>query len=160
MQHENMNITSWDKPWIPELDWLNSYINLSSYDQNTLDGLAIGYKLSTSTRYMESSHRGCYLTFHWDAELADAYYFEHYNNTNKTMLLFAPNIPMRPDTFKILSKFYHLIIRMPYRPGLLKEMYQERDMGYLWSTYGGVRLRIALVAADLITIIGVFDKHL
>ena len=161
MLHQNINITAWDKPWIPELDWLNSYINLSIYDQIVLDGLAVGYKVTKYTKYMGSSHHGCFLTFRWDAELADAYYYEHYNNTNETLFLMTPYIPMRPNIFKEWSKRYTsnpFMSWMYYRPGLLKELYQQGQLGYIWRT-SGVMLRVALVAAALITIIGVFGEY-
>ena len=157
----NINLTNWDKPWIPELDWLNSYINLSIYDQIVLDGLAVGYKVTKDTKYMGSSHWGCSLTFHWDAELADAYYFEHYNNTNVTMLLMRPYIPMRPNIFKEWSERYTLnpfISWMYYRPGLLKESYQRGQLGYIWRT-SGVSLHVALVAELIITLTGVFGEY-
>ena len=158
-----INITSWEKPWIPELDWLNSYINLSIYDQIVLDGLAVGYKVSKYTKYMASSKWGCFLRFQWDAELADAYYFEHYNNTNETMLLISPYIPMRPESFKKLYKIYtsnHMIwiTWMYYRPGLLKEIYQQGDISFIWKV-SGVDMRMAFVAALVITIIGVFGEY-
>ena len=156
------NTDDWDKPWIPELDWLNSYANMSIYNQIVLDGLAVGYKVSKYTKYMGTSHYGCFLTFHYDAELADVYYFEHFNNTNKTMLTISPYIPMRPDTFKNWSKLriaHPLMITwMYYRPRLLKEIYQQGELGYIWRT-SGVSLRVALVAALLITFTGVIGKY-
>ena len=100
MQLHNINLTTWDKPWIPELDWINLYINLSVFNQIGLDGLAVVYKVTKYIRFIKSSKWGCFPMFDWDLELADAYYFEHYNNTNKTMLLISPLIPMRLDTFK------------------------------------------------------------
>ena len=157
LQH-NTNLTTWDKPWIPELDWLNSYINLSIYDQNVLDGLAVGYKVNKYTKYMGTSKWGCFLTFHWEAELADAYYFDNFNNTNETMLLMAPLIPMRPDTFKDWSTRYPFFTWMYYRPGDLKDAYIAGEFGYIWRTHG-VILRAALAAAALIIIVGVFGEY-
>ena len=36
---------------------------------------------------MGTSHHGCYLMFRWNEELAEAYYFEHYNNITTLMRL-------------------------------------------------------------------------
>ena len=146
LNSEIINITSWEKPWIPELDWLNSYINLSIYDKFILDGLAVGYKVTKYTKYMASSKWGCFLRFQWDAELADAYYYEHYNNTNETMLLISPYIPMRTESFKKLYKIYSSspmiwMTGMYYRPGLLKEVYQQGDLRYVHTWRLRLRLR-------------------
>ena len=45
-----------------------------------------------------------------------------------------------------------------YRPGLLKEFYQAGDLSYIWRT-SGVSLRVALVAALIIMLTGVFGKY-
>ena len=37
------------------------------------------------------------MMFRWDAELADEYYLEHYADTNNTMYMCTPQIPMRQD---------------------------------------------------------------
>ena len=161
MQLHNISLTTWDKPWIPELDWINFHINRSVFNQIALDGLAVGYKVSKYTKYMASSKWGCFLSFQWDAELAEAYYFEHYNNTNETMLLISPYIPMRPESFKNWSNHFspfRMISWMHYRPGLLKEFYQAGDIGYIWRT-SGLRLRVALVVTLIITLTGVFGKY-
>ena len=160
MRQQSINITSWDKPWIPELDWLNSYRNLSTYDQNVLDALAVGYKVSKYTKYRGTSKWGCFLTFRWDEELAHAYYLEHFNNTNETLLLMAPNFPVRPGVSEELSKrrLSSSILGLRYRPGIIKEWYQQVEFGYIWRA-NGVRIRLALAAAVLISIIGVFGEY-
>ena len=74
--------------------------------------------------------------FNWDPELADASYFEHYNNTNNTMILISPLIPMRPDTFKMASNSPTRTITWHfYRPGLLKEFYQAGGHLELFFTW-------------------------
>ena len=163
MQLQNFSLTTWDKPWIPELDWLNPYLNLSMYEDRRLDGLAVGYKITKYARYQFSSYWGCILSFRWDVELADAYYFEHYANTNETMPLCSPFIPMQPDLFirqyRMYTK-YSLLFCGSYWPGLLKEIYQQGDLSYIWNTSGGVPLRIALVVAAIIIITGGLGKYL
>ena len=110
---------------------------------------------------MGTSHYGCFLTFTWDTELADAYYFENYNNTNKTMLS-KPYIPMRADTFKEWSKRISpnpYLTVVDYKPGLLKDMDQQGNLAYIWRT-SGIKLRVVLVAVLMIILTGVFGKNL
>ena len=99
-QHSNLNLTSWNKPWPPEIDWLDSYINLSSYPTIVLEALAVGYRTSKYSKYFYTSEWGCAMIFQLDAELADAYYIEHYASTNDTKYICTPRIPMRPDLRK------------------------------------------------------------
>ena len=153
--HHNVNLTSWDKPWIPELDWLNSYLNLSTYLQNTLEGLAVGYKITKYAKYFTSTRWGCILMFRWDAELADAYYLEHYSNTNKTMVICTPHIPMETRHFKNSMTFCNY-----YQLGYLKWLYKQGDLSYILSTSGGVPLLVALVTAGMITIAGMFGEYI
>ena len=98
-QHGSYNLTTWDKPWIPEIDWLNSHINLSYYHQIILDGLAVGYKTTKHAKYYTDATWKCLLMFQNDPDLADAYYLKHHANTNSSMVLCTPQIPMRPDLF-------------------------------------------------------------
>ena len=99
------------------------------------------------------------LTFFWDAELAESYYFEYYDNTNKTMFLYSPVIPMRPSSLRKYVKVFPVIYRKYYQPGVLKELYGQRQPGYIWKVYGGIPLRMALVAALMITFIGVCGQY-
>ena len=41
-EHHNFNLTFWNKPWPPEIDWLNSDVNLSTYHPIVLEALAVG----------------------------------------------------------------------------------------------------------------------
>ena len=162
MDHLNINLTSWDKPWIPELDWLNSYINLSIYEDEYLYGLANGYRVTKYAKYYWSSKYGCIMRFPWDAELADDYYFENYANTSQPMLLCSPYVPMKPGSFRDWAKRYDydygMLTCWGVVSGYLKEVYQEGDLSFIWNTYGGTTLRVALVVAVLITITGVLGK--
>ena len=128
MQQRNFNLTSWDKPWIPELDWLNSYINLSTYEDIYLEGLAVGYRITKYAKYFFGTNFGCYLMFPYDADLADGYYMEYYNNTNKSMPLCTPIIPMRLDTFRKWVRTNSLLQCRYYQVGWLKEIYQQGDL--------------------------------
>ena len=35
----------WNKPWTPEIDWLDPYFNLSAVSQEIIDGIALGTDL-------------------------------------------------------------------------------------------------------------------
>ena len=160
--HQNLNITTWDKTWPSEIDWLNSYINLSSYPQIALEGLTVGYKTTKYAKYFTSSRWGCVMMFKWDAESADSYYLEHYGNTNRTMVICTPHIPMRPDHFRNKVNTHTLksmVICNYYQLGYLKWLYQQGDLGYIWRISGDVPLRVALVVAGMITITGVVGEY-
>ena len=133
------------------------------YLQNTLEGLAVGYKITKYAKFFTSARWGCILIFRWDAELADAYYLEHYANTNKTMVICTPHIPMEANHFKNKAKtktMNSMIVCNYYQLGYLKWLYKQRDWSYIWNTSGGVPLRVALVAAGMITITGVFGEYI
>ena len=102
------------------------------------------------------------MMFKWDAELADSYYLKHYANTNRTMAICTPHIPMRPDHFKNKVKTHTLksmIICNYYQLGYLKWLYQQGDLGYIWNVSGGIPLRVALVVAGMITITGLAGEY-
>ena len=144
------------------MDWLNSHINLSYYHQIVLDGLAVGYKTTKYAKYYTDATWKCLLMFQNDPDLADAYYLKHHANTNNSMVLCTPQIPMTPDLFrKMVEKYtiYSMILGVQYKLGYFRKLYAPGDWSYIWSTYGGVELRAALVAAALITITGVLGEY-
>ena len=97
--------------------------------------------------------------FQLDPDLADAHYFEYYETTNRSMLLCAPNFPMREDIRRyVISKRYSLLMCFYYELGMLELWYNVGDWSYIWSTFGGWPLVISLLAAALITILGLFGK--
>ena len=157
----NINTTSWNKPWPLEINWLDSHVNLSNYPRAALEGLTVGYKITKYAKYFTSSKWGCIMMFKWDAQLADSYYLKHYANTNRTMVICTPHIPMRPDHFRNKVRTHTLksmVICNYYQLGYLKWLYQQGDLGYIWRVSGGVPLRVALVVAGLITITGVVGE--
>ena len=134
-------------------------MNLSTYEDIYLEGLAVGYRITKYAKYFFGTNFGCYLMFPYDADLADGYYMEYYNNTNKSMPLCTPIIPMRLDTFRKWVRTNSLLQCRYYQVGWLKEIYQQGDLSYIWNISGGVPLRIALIAAAFITIIGVLGVY-
>ena len=63
VRHKYINLTTWDKPWRPEIDWLNSYVNLSSFHRIVLYGLTLGYRVTKHPKYLSDSEFGCRLVF-------------------------------------------------------------------------------------------------
>ena len=162
MQQQNINLTTWDKPWPPEIDWLNSYINLSRQDQIYLDSLTVGFRTSKSAKYYPDNRWGCLMIFPIDSDLADAYYLENYVNTNESMALFTPYIPVYPNLYRNKDNtltMKYLIYCFWYEEAWVKAIYHRGDLSYIWSTYGELALRLALVTAALISIIGVFGEY-
>ena len=124
-----LNLTSWNKPWRPEIDFLNSYANLSSYHSIVLEALAVGYRVTNYSKYFSSSEWGCILMFPWDPDLADAYYLQHYAHTNNTMYICTPRFPVRPDMrrkdVQTHRNPYSMVTCIIYQLGLLENLYKR-----------------------------------
>ena len=150
-KHQNVNLTTWNKPWPPEIDWLDSYVNLSSYHPNILELLAVGYKTTENAKYFAFSEWGCIMMFQWDAELADSYYLEHYAGTNDTKYICTPYIPMRPDMRRKYAQTY------PDRHSMVRcSIYQ---LGFIKRRHFPIESRIFVIAAPLVLIIGVVGEY-
>ena len=118
MQQHTFNLTTWDKPWPPEIGWLDIYVNLSTLSEEVLEGLFIGYRTAKYANYYSSSTWGCFLMFPMDPDLADAYFTEHYANINKTMVMCTPYFPIE-QTQQYASKLFSLIVCFNYELGML-----------------------------------------
>ena len=55
---DGINLTSWDKPWPPEIDWLDPYVNLSSLPPDVLDGLFNGFRVTRLANYLSNPDIG------------------------------------------------------------------------------------------------------
>ena len=161
MQHHNINLTTWDKPWLPEIDWFDSYLNLSTYEQIYLEGLTVGFRISKHAKYYPDNRWGCFMIFQMDSDLADAYYLEHYANTNASMAMCTPHIPVYPYLYRDKGNtvtMTYIVNCFWYEEVWLKRIYHRGDLSYIWSTSGGTSLHVALVAAALITLTGVLGE--
>ena len=126
-------------------------MNLSSYHPIFFDLLAVGYRITKNAKYLADSQWGCIMIFQWDAELADAYYIEHYAGTNDTKYICTPYIPMRPDLRRKYAQTY------PDRYSMVRcYIYQ---LGFIKRRHIPIESRIFLVAAPLVIIIGVFGEY-
>ena len=91
--------------------------------------------------------------FQYDSELADQYYLEHYADTNNTMYICTPYIPMIPDLQrKYVERHpntYSMVLCDPYQLGYLKRLHQQKHLSYIV---------IYLVASAIIAITGLFGE--
>ena len=157
MQH-NINLTTWNKPWSPDIDWMNSLFNLSSLPANIVEGLFLGFRLTKHPKYFFQSHTGCWLRFKYDIELTQSHYLEHYANTSSPMLLCTPNVPMRPDTFRDWTENQNPLLGcFNYYLGVLEVKYGESNWNYIW-THETLGLSLAFAAAMVIFLSGIIGE--
>ena len=157
-QRHNINLTTWNKPWPPDIDWLDSYVNLSSLSQDVLDGLFLGYGFSNREDYRFDIESGCWIEFKFDIELTQAHYLKYYAHTNKNMLLCTPYIPMRPDVYRAwIEQDYSLGRCYNYYLGLLEELYGLGNFKDIWNS-GNLGMYLAVSAAILIILSGLIGK--
>ena len=69
MQHNDTSLISSNKPWPLEIDWLDSYVNLSSLSEDVLEGLFIGFRVTKHAKYLTQSHTECWMEFHFEVNL-------------------------------------------------------------------------------------------
>ena len=127
-QHHDINLTTCYKPWLPEIDFVDSYVNLSSYHPNYLIALTIGYRITKYSKYFVNSEWGCIMMFPMDPDLADAFYMQYVAGTNYTMAICTPYIPVRSDMrrryVQTHSYTYSMLSCYIYQPGFLKRLYE------------------------------------
>ena len=127
-----------------------------------LDGLTVGHRITKNAKYFANSEWGCIMMFPMDPDLADDYYLMHHSDTNSTMLICTPNIPMRLDMRrKYAQRFpnkYSMVKCYSIRLGDLKRHYQFSHWSYVFSSHLPVWQRINLIASALITVTGVFGE--
>ena len=156
-------MTTWNKPWPPEIDWLYSYVNLSTYHPIVLEALAVGCRITKHSKYFSSSEWGCILQFPMDPELGDEYYMNHYADTNNTMYICTPYIPVRLDRPKKYVQthphMYSMIGCYIYQLGFLKRLYERSHWSYYFSSHFPLDDRLFMVAAVLVVITGIFGEY-
>ena len=151
--HNSVSTKQWDDPWPQEIDWLDPYFNLSAVSQEILDGIALGNRFTKFIRNDSSPKFGWYAAIKINHNLADSYYIKHYMHTNKTMFMCVPYFGKW--NFVIA---YGWVDCKNYTLGKFKG---EGDWSYIFSdAYGGVRLKLALMAVGFIAITGLFGKFL
>ena len=147
MQLQNFSLATWDKPWPQEMNWLDPFLNLSSLHGDILEGLFNGYRVTKHVQYHADPDTGCWMYFRYDLELAKKHYFEHYANTNKTMFLCSPDVPMRPDVYFNLTEDDQFL---GWCFHILEDGFLEGTWSYIWKTN---RLGLSLVVSAAMVII-------
>ena len=159
-QYHNINLSSWNKPWPPEIDWLDSYLNFSSLSDGVLQGLFLGYRLSKRENYFYRGEYDCWIEFKFDIELTQDHYLKYHAHTNKSMFLCSPYVPMRPDIYRAWTEQgSSFVLCNNYYLGFLEELYGQGNLKYIWSS-GGQGLYLAVSAATIIILIGLFGKQI
>ena len=153
-------VTTWDKLWPPEIDWMDPYLNLSTFPNRIINALIAGDQMKTKFLYRSEPKWGRFVTYYFSSDHANAYYLEHYANRNETLYLCFPHFP-RLDLVKEYIAAGNKIARyFKYKEnmfdGWTKE--QEGEWSYIWSTYGGTRLVVALSAVGIIGLVGTIGK--
>ena len=146
----NHSITSsWNKPWPPEIDWLDPYLNLSTLPEGVIDGIKNGFRVTKYAKYFETYKFGCVLMFQWDIELTDKYYLENFANANKSMLICTPDVAVdvgkREQYLQLFPTFYCWI----YELGDMELIYNEYTWGHSWKYLRGEFLAALLIAATI-----------
>ena len=160
--HQDINLSTGDKPWLPEIDWLKSYVNLSSYNLAILQFLAIGYKTTKHSKFFSNSEWGCMLKFAMDPELADAYFLKHFAYINYTVYICIPHIPVRPDMRrKYVQRFpdrYSMVRCYVYELGFVEHVFKQTYWSYIFSDYFPLHQRIIMLTQTVVAMIGVFGE--
>ena len=98
--------------------------------------------------------------FPMDSELGDEYYMKYYANTNDTMYMCTPYIPVRPDMRRKYAQthphIYSMVGCIIYQLGYLERLYKVRN---IFSTHGSVQDQIFLPIAAAVIIFGVFGEY-
>ena len=103
------------------------------------------------------------MVFQMDAELADAYYLEHFENTNETKYICSPTVPVRPELRRKMVEtnphgYASLAGCFVYKLGFINDLYEKNRN--IFSVDLPAHSRINLLAFGLIAIIGVLGKYL
>ena len=97
------------------------------------------------------------MEFKFDIELTQEYYLKYYADTNKSMLLCSPSLPMRPDIYRVWTEQNPLVRCYNYYLGLLEQLYGFGNFKYIWNS-GTLGLYLAVSAAILIMFSGIIGK--
>ena len=157
MMSSNITMATWNKPWPPEIDWMDPYLNFSSLPKETIEKLIVGDKMKTKIVYQENRKWGRRVDYYFTAEHSDAYYREHYASRNETLVLCYPYFPVRLDLYRsYVAANQQILYCFIYKQGMFKEWLREEqgDWSYIWSTFGGLHLITALSVVGLITFTG------
>ena len=110
-------------------------------------------------KYFFQGENGYCMEFKFDIELTQEYYLKYYADTNKSMLLCSPYIPMRPDIYRAWTEQENsLVWCFHYYLGLLEKLYGRGHFKYIWNS-GTLGLYLAVSAAMVIIVSGLIGKQ-
>ena len=92
----NFSVTTWGYPWLQQMHWLDHYMNLSSLLPIELEGLILGDRLKAEISNHSHAVLGWVVTFIYDADILDAYYYTHYANNTESMVICKPFVSKLP----------------------------------------------------------------
>ena len=154
MQH-NTTLTTLNKPWPPEIDWLDSYVNLSSFPLEVSEGLFLPYKLTKQSKYYSDPDTGCWMYFILDFELTHKHFLEFYANSNKTMVVCTPTVPMRPDVLGKWTKHDNPLVQCYNYELLIRSRSSYKSNWYdIWNSDVKFELSLTVAVAMLIILTG------
>ena len=91
--------------------------------------------------------------FAFNVELIKAHYLEHYTNTNKTMVLSSPSVPMRPDVCRHWTNQGQNLVSCNSVAHRI-DAYAAGNIKYIWNTER-LELSLTFSTAMLITLTGI-----
>ena len=115
--------------------------------------MAIGVRVTKVVKYYENSKYGCILRFHWDINLTEQYYLDNFANTNRTMQLCAPDVPIDVEQRQLYKKYNTLVHCFTYEIGALEWRYTYTSWSHSWK-YFRLDLLITLSILGIIAITG------
>ena len=103
--------------------------------------------------------------FQMDPELADSHYMKYYADTNNTMYLCTPRIPVKPDLRKKYAEThpdrYSMARCHIYQLGYLKLLYKVYHRSFIFSADYPLSWRIYHIVIIIISITAIFvEFHL
>ena len=98
-----------------------------------------------------------------DSELADAYYLEHRTNSNETLVICTPHIPLRSDKRKkmieLTNNIYSVVRCDIYKLGYYKLLHEQGQWSYMLSSDYPLVSRIYLIIAYVTAATGIIGKY-
>ena len=101
--------------------------------------------------------------FQYDDELADEYYLQHYTNTNNTVYICTPHVPMRTGSRRKYTKLhpnkYYWLRCDIHHLGFMNYWHERVQLSFIFSADLSVRVRFRLVVLAVISLTGIFGEY-
>ena len=112
--------------------------------------------MKTKLLYRSEPKWGRFVTYYFSGDYADAYYLEHYATRNESLFLCFPHFPRLNVVKDYIAAGNKIVACFKYELDMFDgwTKIEEGEWSYIWSTYGGLRLVIALSAVGIIALAG------